>query len=285
MEFKAKDRREEGDTPLRRAQLAELYILDVFVEICEKYKLSYFLAGGALLGAMRHGGFIPWDDDIDIAMPIDDYRRFLSVAEKELPENLLLAPGSEYSGRHPMGKIYDRTSFFCEVDTDVRYPCGIYIDIFPQSKQPVLPHRVGYGMMKLAGLAWISLREHLTLHHHSVSGIFISWMKACVWTCVYWGIVGLSKLLGLFLPTRWHDPLGFLTRYYHDGFTDEDLFPTSTVTFEGQTYAAPRNVEGYLRALYGNWRELPPPEKREWHASIICPTQAPNAPWARPYGA
>lgn len=285
MEFNATDRRLEGSTPLRQAQLAELYILDVFDAICAKHNLTYFLAGGALLGAMRHGGFIPWDDDIDVAMPMADYRKFLKIAEKELPSNLLVTPGSEYSGRHPMGKIYDRTSFFCEGDTDVRYPCGIYLDIFPQSKQPKLPRRLGEAVMRGAGLAWISLREHLSLRHHSVWGIFSSGVKAFVWWSVFVAINCFSGLMGLVLPTRWHDPLGFLTRYYHDGFTDEDLFPVSKVTFEGKSYCAPRDVEKYLVSLYGNWRELPPPEKREYHASIICPTQAPDAPWARPYGA
>ena len=75
---------------LRELQLKELDILKQTIQIIENHDLSYFALGGTLLGAVRHKGFIPWDDDVDICMSRPDYEKFLEYAQKELPENLEL---------------------------------------------------------------------------------------------------------------------------------------------------------------------------------------------------
>ena len=76
----------ERENELRRLQLVELDILKEFLRICDKYHLRYYALGGTLLGAVRHKGFIPWDDDVDIGMPRPDFCRFEQVIEKELPD-------------------------------------------------------------------------------------------------------------------------------------------------------------------------------------------------------
>ncbi len=80
----------ERDKTLREAQLIMLNILSVIHEICVKNHITYWLEAGTLLGAIRHGGFIPWDDDVDIGMPWEDYERFIKIAQKELPKDLFL---------------------------------------------------------------------------------------------------------------------------------------------------------------------------------------------------
>ena len=76
---------------LSELQQAELHVLKVFDAICQKHNLKYYMSGGTLLGAVRHKGFIPWDDDIDITMTRKEYEKFKSIAETELPESMYLS--------------------------------------------------------------------------------------------------------------------------------------------------------------------------------------------------
>lgn len=74
------------NSELRKLQLVELDIMKIFSEICDKYHLRYYLVGGTMLGAVRHQGFIPWDDDMDVGMPRPDYEKFLEIVRKDLPD-------------------------------------------------------------------------------------------------------------------------------------------------------------------------------------------------------
>ena len=79
-----------SNSTLHKLQSTELTILKEFKRICEKYGFRYFLCAGTLLGAVRHQGFIPWDDDVDVSMPYDDYIRFLEIGQKELGSKYFL---------------------------------------------------------------------------------------------------------------------------------------------------------------------------------------------------
>ena len=83
-------------TPLRKAQLKILEVLLEFDRVCKKNGLIYWIDFGSLLGAVRHGGFIPWDDDIDLSMPPEDYRRFKEIAPSELGDDFIQSPDEEY---------------------------------------------------------------------------------------------------------------------------------------------------------------------------------------------
>ena len=75
---------------VRQIQLGELSLLEKYIEICTKHNLRYYALGGTLLGAIRHKGFIPWDDDMDLGMPRKDYEKFLEICQNELPSNVIL---------------------------------------------------------------------------------------------------------------------------------------------------------------------------------------------------
>lgn len=117
----------------REVQLKGYEILNQVVDICEKNNLTYYLSSGTLLGAIRHDGFIPWDNDIDIEMPIKDYRKFLRIAKKELPSNLFLQTYYTDSGHSEMWakvRANGTTSIpIAQKNLDLHW--GIGIDIFP----------------------------------------------------------------------------------------------------------------------------------------------------------
>ena len=93
-------------TQLRACQLKQLSILEVIDGICQKHHIDYWLDGGSLLGAVRHGGFIPWDDDIDIGMTLEGLQKFIQVAPAELPDHLFLqTPESDPTSKEPITKI------------------------------------------------------------------------------------------------------------------------------------------------------------------------------------
>lgn len=123
----------KGDTKLRQLQKTELSILKRFKQICDKHHLRYYLYGGTLLGAVRHEGFIPWDDDVDVCMPYSDYEIFLNVAKKELGEDYFLQTSE--SDKHfvaPFAKIRLNNSTFLDSKFAKRHiNHGIWIDIFP----------------------------------------------------------------------------------------------------------------------------------------------------------
>ena len=119
-------------TLLRKAQLRMLDILVEVDKICRKHKITYWLEGGTCLGAIRHQGFIPWDDDIDISVMRKDYKRLSRILKEELPENLVFQDETtEKKYPSKMAKVRDRHSYFEE--QEVKLPLkeqGIFIDIF-----------------------------------------------------------------------------------------------------------------------------------------------------------
>jgi len=283
MEFTAKDRRLEGETTLRQVQLTELYILDIIDEICKRYKIRYFLTAGTLLGCLRHNGFIPWDDDLDIQMPIADYKKFIKIVPTVLPENLMLQTPKTVPGCFEMfAKIRDLSSLALESHSDVTRPCGIYVDIFPVEKFPLLPKWFRGMLIRGLSLTWRRSRLHRVANHRFCMGVFISGVKACLWSlgrvflriCLY-----LSRL---FFPTVWHTlPEAGATLLE---ISDEDLFPLSQGTFEGGIYPVPKNAAKCLSVMYGTWQELPPPEKRiGHHSNIFYPIQTMGFWWTVPH--
>ena len=114
---------------VRQIQLGELSLLEKYIEICTKHNLRYYALGGTLLGAIRHKGFIPWDDDMDLGMPRKDYEKFLEICQNELPSNVILRIHDDNLGNT---SIMD-TSLQIEFGGVV---CSPFIDVFPLDGYP-----------------------------------------------------------------------------------------------------------------------------------------------------
>ena len=128
---------EERMDDLRRLQLVELDILKEFLRICRKYHLRYYALGGTLLGAVRHKGFIPWDDDIDVGMPRPDFRKFEEVVNKELPDYLHYCSFRDTEGyNHYVPRITDCRVKVIDESAAVETEKEAWIDVFPLDGMP-----------------------------------------------------------------------------------------------------------------------------------------------------
>lgn len=251
---------------LRRAQLKQLSILEEIDRICRKHSIAYWLDGGTLLGAVRHGGFIPWDDDIDIAMPLDDARRFAEVAPAELRKGLRLQTPQTEPTREPIMKVRDLNSFYVEgtEDFSLNYSKGLFVDIFPFIDYPNVSRR----FCKRYGKA---MSKCYSILHHSHR---YSWRAVAEF--VYFGAVYTFCRLAwaAAFALRKHDTYIsniLINNGYGIMHRKDCVFPLSTIEFEGERFAAPANPDAYLSDLYRNYMQMPPKEKQKVHAVFILP--------------
>lgn len=285
MEFQARDRRSEGETLLRQTQLALLYLFDVFVEICEANHLRYFLDSGTLLGAMRHEGFIPWDDDLDVCMPDGDYARFLKIAEKTLPEDILLQKPGQYPNDYARcARLRDRRSFFCEWYTNVESPSGIFLDIFPFGKFPKMSKGFGCRLMTLYCTSLFYEQAHRVRNNRSLHEMLFHAGMCGAWKIVGWCVRLFYEGIKLIRPVVWNKRFGVIVTS-SPGVREEELFPLGVHNFEGRVCSVPRDPDRYLTAMYGDWRTPPPESERhgDHKTALILPMQAPKVWWAMPY--
>lgn len=263
------DNRAMGDTNLRQAQLVMLRMLRIVDHICRQHSIKYWLESGTLLGAMRHGGFIPWDDDADIAMLREDFERFRAVALRELPDDLFFQTAeTDAQYRDVLPRIRDRKSIFVERDKGyVPHYRGIYLDIFPYDSYP---NRI--------------VMEVLTLRHR-LRQFRRKFPKGSVSRALYMGglfTVGLPLILALYAAEwaakRFRDI--FFNKpgqeffsfgvefYYKVPRMRKDIFPLREVSFEGYKFFAPNRPDTYLLKKYGNL-SVPPEDQRKTHAREI----------------
>ena len=126
------DNRLTGETPLRQLQLIALRLLKIFDQICQDNNLSYWLDAGTLLGAVRHNGFIPWDDDLDVMMPYEDYIKFCNLPSSAFPEDVFLqTQQTDTDYICPWVKLRDKFSHIDEAGGPYPYSQAVFIDIFP----------------------------------------------------------------------------------------------------------------------------------------------------------
>lgn len=247
-------------TLLRKMQLRLLDILIEIDKVCRKNSINYWIDFGSLLGAVRHEGFIPWDDDLDIAMPKEDFERFKVIAPKELPDNLFLqTPETDPSFLMPILKVRDKNSMFITKHEDFtkKYNKGLYIDIFVVTDYPKVSKKTRKFLLGWTSkVNWfLGTKHNVTLKNHLAAICFplIKGLCLTVW-----------KILCLKPKTQ----LGYdVTRYcpYSCAYPKEWIYPLSEVTFEQHSFMAPHKPDLYLNSIYPNFMELPPEEKRVTH--------------------
>lgn len=267
---------------LKKLQKAELDILKDFAAVCDKYKLPYFLVFGSAIGAVRHKGFIPWDDDTDVAMLRKDYDRFLQVVDKELGDRYkILTPeiDNNYAGTvtHLQRK---GTKFVAEFSKDLKCDMCIDLDIFPLDHVAMNPRMAKF--QELTALFWGKLlflwgTPHPVINLKGVKGAAAGWI--CAFAHYALRILHISPrfLFRRFkkAATRYNGKRAKYVTIF-EGYwplrkkiIKKDIFPLKKVLFEDMETYIPANNHEFLKSIYGDYMQLPPKENQINHIPYI----------------
>ncbi len=263
---------------LKKLQGVLLDILKVVDGFCRAHDIAYFLDSGTALGAVRHGGFIPWDDDVDLGMLREDYDRFIELAAEELPEGYSLHTYENTPGFAGMfAKIYkDGTVFETEETRAAGCPQCVFVDIFPYD---VLSSDAGERARQLKTadfwqkVSYLYHSPYVTLPVKGLVGVIA---KACCFAAH--GLFRLSlsreRIRAGFEESRVFSSAPSAERtilaYSTCGvFGEELLSHLEPRVFEGNRFMAMVDVVEYLEIVYGHsWSELPPVEQRRTHKPL-----------------
>ena len=254
-----------GET-LAELKFLEIDILRHFVEICDKLNLRYYLLGGTLLGAVRHKGFIPWDDDIDVGMPRKDYEVFLQKGAELLPTYLFLQTVQTDPGYvHCFAKIRNSNTTFVEISArKMKINHGVFVDVFPLDYYPdTIERQKEFEHKRIWWLRRIGV-EFDTNENTSFKGV----MKRIV---VKMLIPSVQRAITLRDALYRSVPASSLVANYGGAWGKKEIVPAdwygdgTTLMFEGMELTVPAEYDKWLTQVYGDYMQLPPMEKRIGH--------------------
>ena len=270
----------EGEL-LRKVQLTLASMMDDVAYVCDKYRITWLLSGGSVLGAVRHGGFIPWDDDMDILLCGKDRRKFYRCMRKEFGDRYAIQTERTPGYGLTVSRVRLKDSIFrVNFDTESK-ECGFFIDIFwienvPDNKAL----RSVHGFCCLASGLLLSCRTFFknretmkkimkdnpevrkTFRIKIVIGSMIRWIpleKLCTFTQALYGASRNEHSACVTVPCgRLH--------YFKEMLPREVMFPPQKLEFEGRMWNVPHDTDSYLKNLYGDYMTVPPESERETHA-------------------
>ena len=263
-------------TDTERIQKIVLNIMDAFIDYCEKHALRYYLIGGALLGSIRHKGFIPWDDDVDIGMPRRDFDRFHELIKEDIPEGFgICTRFSDPDWHFAMSQFYDKESKVEIHLAEKPRIANIWIDIFPLDGLPdnkvrrnlrvknILFHRYVVQMTHISTQvefkrkrsfperALLSLFRHIPLYRVIRTERIIDDLETILRKSDFDKSTWCGNMLG-----RAREKEIMRRRWFGT--------PIKGI-FEGREVNIPENSHEILKALYGDYMKLPPEEDRRTH--------------------
>lgn len=238
---------------LRKDQLEMLKALEYFADICEKNDIQWWLCSGTLLGAARHKGFIPWDDDLDVSMFKKDYRKLEKIlAKMESEDYFYQSIRTDVDHVNLFGKFRKKKDPVMSTDRRSQYfkYQGVGFDVFCIEKSTRFAAHMAkffyYNMQHPTQYV-----KNATLRHFLIRLVQV----------INFGLLlPLTRVVALFNPKKqYHYELG--SGFYKSAFYKEDILPLSQMEFEGKVFPVPGNTEAYLTKIYGDWRKLPSEEQ------------------------
>lgn len=260
----------------------QIYMLDMMKQLVNAFNennIKYYMIGGTLLGAIRHKGYIPWDDDIDLAIPRDDYDRFLEKAKEILPETLTLRTYYDESYHHYyFARVVDTRYRILRQGSLKEREEELWIDLFPLDglpRNPILQkiHKMRLLLLKLSyHLATFDkvnlLRPNRPLYQRAIIKFYMWWpLKSKK---------GYKQILDKIDKLLKKAPLDKSDYYmefmgssipFRETCTKEQYGEGKLYDFEDTKFIGPTDAEFYLSHVYGDYMQLPPKEKRNYHAA------------------
>lgn len=263
-----------GMTEITNEELKRIS-LDILLDVkdyCERHCLQYYLVCGTALGAIRHNGFIPWDDDIDIGMPRPDYEKFLAGYRSETC--YLLDPRSGRNYPYAFAKVCDKRTVLVE-KIENPFPMGVYIDVFPIDGIPSDPKKQKQHLTKidwdLRFISWkrISREKKLDRVHKLIQTVAKTVLAPVPFSVL---IDRLDRDLKS-VPYETSEFVGHLATkaYWGSDCKPKAIFePPVKHAFEDREFCVPGDYDGYLTLEYGDYRKLPPVEKQVSHHDFVA---------------
>lgn len=247
---------------LRRQQERLLEMLVWLDGVCRRHGIRYWMGSGTLLGAVRHGGFIPWDDDVDLEFPRKDYLHLLEILPTECQGTDFELQTHDTDPGHisTYAKLRDSHSFIEETNHYDRV-CqmrGLFLDLFFVEEMPSWLH-------------WLSNRTighvYKILRNPEYNNQQIIRKNSKIYTLNEHCIYPFMRWVATFFPQEvLHYGLGIP---YESTRHPKDLFPLTTLSFEGHQFSAPHDSEAYLTRLFGDFRRLPDIDQIHLHTAEV----------------
>lgn len=239
---------------LRKAQLRMLDMLIYIDEICKKEDIEYSLDSGNVLGAVRHDGFIPWDDDVDIILKRKDYNKLCNYLLKHPhPQYKLQTPLTDKWFINHWNVLRDTKSLYIQDSMihNLRKYRGLQIDIFP------IENRTNYWGLRLIH-ALHARNENLILGK-------INWLSKLLFYINLYIFIPFIRVICIPFSTREIYTYGYGLPWIDKKWKADDLFPLKKIQFEGLPFPVPNNLDHYLKEQYNRYMDLPPIECRNHH--------------------
>lgn len=245
-----------------------LYIADEIKRICDILGVNYFLIGGSLLGAVRHKGFIPWDDDLDIGMLRKDYNIFIENAQKLLKDDFILCNAeSDVNCGLSFAKVRIKNTHFYEKENPKNIENGIFVDIFPVDIIP--KSKLSQVYQNITNYILIRSLMYKQNYNIEIKKIYIRYLIKIIdkFFTKQNIIASIKKVQTKYNNTKEYNYYGVLggAYKYHKNFIPKNSFTNilKEVEFEDRKYKIPNNPDEILRITYGDYMKLPPKEEQK----------------------